>query len=362
MLISNNFNHYNNNYTSVNTRQRVGNFRALAVDTVSFGLSDKDESLENKMKRISGLHNPYSDIIMLSDPEFDKYMKKVKKRPNVESMLNLLHGYKENMFEPELQTYELLSGIAKEINPQESREMDLHDILNELYVGVKINLARKQLNVLSEINDYIENTHGETKQNLTKIFEPVKASISDDSFRINPLTEKVIKTKGIDKFARKNILELMKTFPNSRNSAEVFIVNNANRSHEEIAEAFLTPSRVSIEHIRPQSRGGASSVSNYLLASKRMNSVRSSMPFYQFVAEHPKIPGQIDRYFNDLVKKINQGGLTYMAMALPDISETLRTQSRGAIDIEVVDLSNEEQSNVSKMKEHLEQLLRKFGK
>lgn len=363
MLISNNFNHYNN-YNTVSVSPRISGVRGLATDTVSFGSSDKNK-IENKMKRISGLHDPYSDIVMVSDDEFEKYMKKVEKRPNAESMLNLLHGYEENMFEPERMAYSILSDSLREyksLNPKSANKLDLHDLLSDLYVSSKISLARQQLIVLNDIEESIKNTKGETNKRLTEIFEPVRESIKDDSFRISPLVDRLRNTKGIDKSAKRKILDIMKEFPNSRNSADVFIVNNAHRTHDEIAEAFLTPSRVSIEHIKPESCGGASNISNYLIASKRMNSLRSSTPFNQFVLEHPNVPSQIDRYFRDLVKQINKGGLTYIAMSLPDVTETLRRQSKGLIDIEVDDISVEEKSNAAQLKEQLKELLKKFAK
>lgn len=363
MLISNNFNHINR-YPSVTPRQRVGNHRVLGADTVSFGSSEK-ETIEYSLKRIPGLHDPYSEIVMVSDDEYEKYMRKVAKRPTAQTMLNLLHGYEKNLFTPEKEVCDILSdGLRdyKKSNLKDANKIDLHDLLNKYYLGAKVSLATSQLCVLENIQDIIEDTHGETKKNLTDIFEPVQERIFDDSFRISPLLQKVRSAKGIDKTTKKRILKEMDNFPNSRNSAEVFIVTNAHKTHEEIAEAFITPSRVSIEHIKPQSCSGKSVMSNYLIASKRMNSVRSSMPLDRFIKRNPNIPECMERYFNDFVEKINDGRLAYMAMSLPQVMETIDRESKGLVQLEIAEVSPELTKKSNILKAQLDELIQKFSK
>lgn len=363
MIISSNINRYNISHTSnVSSQNRVRNI-GLQRDCVSF--TSKPCSIENKMKQISGLHDPYSDVVMVTDLEFDKYMRKVTKRPTAQSMLNLLHGYENNLFTPEKEVCEILSeGLKdyKKVDAKRANKIDLHDLLNEYYLGAKVSLARKQLGVLENINDILAESNADTKEKFAPIFESTKETIMDDSFRISPLLSKVRETKGVDRKAKKMILKEMDKFPNSRNSAEVFIVTNAHKTHREIAEAFITPSRVSIEHIRPQTCGGASNASNYLVASKRMNSIRSSMPLDMFVRRNPQVPNCMERYFNDLVKAINKGGLTYLAIALPDVTKTLEKESKGRLQLEIGEISQKETSKVNILKEQLNELIQKFSK
>lgn len=365
MLISNNFNHFNNYNKAVATRPTPTFVKQLSCDTVSFTSSKNGNSLEEKMKTISGLHDPYSEIIMVSDSEFDKYMSKVEKRPTAQSVLNLLNGYKDNLFAPEKEACDILADELnnyKQNDIKSANKIDLHELLNRCYPNAKASLSTNQLAVLNNIKSVISETNGETNEKLTRIFEPVEKSIVDDSFRINPLLQEVRATKGIDKAAKKRVLQGMDKFPNSRNSAAVFIVTNAPRSHEEIAEAFITPSRVSIEHIRPQSCGGKSSLSNYLLASKRMNSIRSSLPLDRFIKRNPNVPNCIEKYFNDLIKKINNGGLSYVAISLPEVAETLKHESKGLVEYEIVELAPEEVEKTNLLKAQLDALIQKFSK
>lgn len=364
MLISNNI---NRNYNIYNTKPSYGvRFSAfgLQADTVSFTAS-KPNSIENRMKSISGLHDPYSEIVMVSDGEYARYMNKVEKRPTAQTVLNLLQNYDENLFGPEKEIRNILAdGLNdyKKIDPKNASKIDLHDLLNKYYLGAKVSLAQKQINVLNNVKEIVSETNGQTKERLTEIFEPVEETIYDDSFRINPLLQKVRSIKGIDKKAKKMVLKEMDNFPNSRNCADVFIVTNSHKSHKEIAEAFITPSRVSIEHIRPQSRGGASNVNNYIVASKRMNSIRSSMPLDKFIRRNPNIPNCMERYFNDIVDKVNQGGLTYMTMSLPNVMKTIEHESNGIVQLELGEITLAETMNAKRLRKQLDDLVEKFCK
>ena len=351
-------NYYQNNY---HTPILKDNKYQLKNDTISF----TSHSLETKLKRISSLHDPYSEITMVSDDEYGNYVRKIQKRPTAQAMVNLLHGYEDNMFYPELTTVSAIKDKLTEIKQNDlkrANKLDLNEILRELYPDAKISIKSKQLNVLKDIENYINSNKGDTKKKLSEIFEPVRETIEDDSFRINPLIKNVRDLKGVDSKTKYTVLELMEEFPNSRNSADVFIINNVNKSHKEIAEAFLTPSRVSIEHIRPQSKNGASSIENYIIASRRMNSLRSSMPLDKFIEKNPQIITYMQKYFDDLINKINRGGLKYMTLTLADTAETLEKESKGYINIDMSKLSLKELKKIEPFKEKLSKLITYFEK
>lgn len=369
MFISNNIINYNsyNNFTP-NKSQNISRFRDVSCsDTVCFTSKENVMTIEDKLKTIPKLHDPYSDIIMISDPEYKVYMNKVAKRPNAITMLNLLSTYKENLFEPEETACDFMRYKLKEYketgkNKKPINKIDFSDLIQDLYPEAKERLVIKQKNKVAEVHEYLSTVQGEQKDKLLNIFSTANESIDNDTFRITPYIADVRALKGVDKNVKKNILDIMQTFPNSRNSVDVFIINNINKTHEEIAEAIITPSRVSIEHIKPQSLNGPSSISNYLVASKRMNSVRSSTPLAQFISIYPEIPSCTQRYFDDIVRKINRGGISYVTPHLVDITNTLRTQSKGLIDIEVIDLSDRELHKNDAFKKKLDEFMKHFGK
>lgn len=80
----------------------------------------------------------------------------------------------------------------------------------------------------------------------------------------------------------------------------------------------LTKDTVSLEHVQPKSKGGKSVLSNYALASKRMNNLRGNKDIREFLTpENLKsyceqfigvIVGDFDgtKYIHDLLKTINR--------------------------------------------------------
>ena len=365
MIISNNIN-YNNNYNFSINKGLTPKFNSIGLKTDTVSFKKNDQPIEMKFKRISGLHDPYSKIVMVSDDDYAKYLRKISKRPNAETMINLLEsGYKENLFEPEATALSMISDYYKDLkkrNINDARNKDLHDICKALYVPSKLNLAKNQLKVVDELNSYISLTKGSTNDILTNIIAPVEDSIRDDSFRISPLIKEVYEAKGLDKTVKKTVLKIMENFPNSRNSADVFIINNAHKSHEDIASAFLDPSRVSIEHIKPQSNSGHSDVCNYLIASKRMNNLKSNIPLSRFIDIHPDIPNNMQKYFDDIISKVNKGGLSYITIALPDLTATIEKESKGKVLIDLDNLSLKEVAKASYMKQKISELISHFQK
>ena len=368
MFISNNIVNYNSyNKFTPNKPQNISRFRDVScTDTVCF-TSNEISSVETRLKSISGLHDPYSNIIMLSAPEYKNYLLKIEKRPNALAMLNLLTSYEKNLFEPEKEACEYMKYKLDEYkkyggNKKPISKLDFNDLLQDIYPEAKENLKNKQKNKVEEIQKYLSKAHGDTKENLTKVFDSANEAIENDTFRLAPLFCKVRELKGVDKEVKKNVLNLMQTFPNSKNSAEVFILNNKDKTHEEIAEALLSPSQSTIEHIKPQRINGPSTITNYLIASKRMNNLRNSESLSQFINLHPEIPSYTQRYFDDIVNKINRGGLKFLTPHLQDITDNLRRQSKGLIDIEITNISKKELRNNDIYKEKLDEFLKLYSK
>lgn len=367
MFISNNINNCTNYMFSPNKSQNIKRLNnVLSCDTVTFTSKD-NLTIENRLKTISGLHDPYSEIVMISDIEYKNYMNKVKKRPNAITMLNLLDSYKDNLFDPESTACDYMRYKLQEykdcgMDKKSLYKLDFSDLIKDLYPESKERLIKQQKDKVQEVQEYLSTVQGDSKEKLSKIFETANDEIDNDTFRITPYVANVREIKGVDKNVKKNVLDIMLTFPNSRNSVDVFIINNINKTHEEVAEALITPSRVSIEHIKPQSKGGPSTISNYLVASKRMNSVRSSIPLSQFIAIYPNVPNCTQKYFNDIVRKINRGGISYITPHLVDITNRLRKESKGLIDIEIIDLSEYELHKNDNFKEKLDELIKHLGK
>ena len=63
---------------------------------------------------------------------------------------------------------------------------------------------------------------------------------------------------------------------------------------------MLRPSVATIEHIKPDSKGGLNAIGNFLLASAGANNLRSNMPLTDFIMMFPKIPKYCQNYIEQI--------------------------------------------------------------
>ena len=163
-----------------------------------------------------------------------------------------------------------------------------------------------------------------------------------------------------NKSAVDNIIKLSHNFPNTATHPDAFIVKYADKSHEEIAELLISPAQISIEHIKPSSEHGESKGSNYLAASRRMNNYRSSTPLDEMIERYPDIPRQTQRYMDDLIAKINRGGLADIGMTLADVKESLYKESKGRIDVDLSKMNPEITQKAESFKSKVGKLIEHF--
>ena len=317
--------------------------RSPKTDTVSFSAKVNQrnaKTIENIYRNLEGIHDPYSDVIMISEKKFNLLREKIQKRPNAESMVKLLSAYTEHMFPPEAHMFDAIAEHTKQAikeNPKKAKTMDFHDILQEMLPGAKARIKPEQLSVVVEMEEIASRMSEKSQKKLKPLFETTKQKINDDTFRIQSTIESLEAMS--EKIPEKNLFnELIATsskLPSSATSPNVFILKNANNSHEEIAEWLISPAHLSVEHIKAKSKGGGSVPANYIGASRRMNNLRKSLGIPELIRRFPKIPHQTQRYANDIIHKVNRGGLPEIAYSLPDVKETLHRESKGLIDINI---------------------------
>jgi endonuclease I len=73
----------------------------------------------------------------------------------------------------------------------------------------------------------------------------------------------------------------------------------------------LTNENVSLEHIQARSRGGASSIHNYALATKKTNNARGNIPFKKYIKDNPRFNKTIDRYLGQFDDELIIAGVKY---------------------------------------------------
>ncbi len=328
--------------------------------------TNKKESkkIEETLKNIDGLHDPYSDVIMISQKKFKHFQNKAHKRTNAESMNNLMNGYTEHMFPSEQAVFALLKDATRKAKKEGSVfNLTYTDILQENLPAAKTRLINDQFNVTVSIREYSrKHLSKEDQKCVDKYLNKIDDEICDDEFRIKSSIKLLanLYDEIDDKSAVDNIIKLSHNFPNTATHPDAFIVKYADKSHEEIAELLISPAQISIEHIKPSSVHGESKGANYLAASRRMNNYRSSTPLDEMIERYPKIPQQTQRYMDDLITKINRGGLSDIALTLADVKESLAEQSKGKIIVDISKMNPEISERVKSFKTKMDKLVEHF--
>ncbi len=319
--------------------------------------------VEDQLRNLDGVHDPYSDVILLGKHKFKNLQEKVKKRTNTESMIKLLSGYTEHMFpDGELKVFELLKYEAKH-HPKSAKHNTFHDILIEHLPESKIRLVNNQLDVIDYMRDFTRKNFDKNDQKkIAKRLNKLETDIIDDDFRIKPSKTYLAELyKEIpDRKKVKSLIKITNDFPNGATSIDAFIVKNANKTQEEIAEALVSPSQISVEHYKPESTGGEDKATNMIAASKRMNNLRGSMDYDDFIEMFPDIPRQTQRYTDDIIKKINRGGIPDIAMTLPEVKSGLYKESHGKIDIDISQMNPQVVTKINSFKTKVNTLIECF--
>ena len=132
-----------------------------------------------------------------------------------------------------------------------------------------------------------------------------------------------------DEALRKEIDKIVARLPNSRNSVNSFITKHEMAASDAIGYDMLRPSIVTIEHMKPKSKGGPNEIFNYSLACERDNNIRSNGDMKEFIAPFP-IQNQRN-YFKEIFAEVKKGNISRSdAIRMVD---TFCSQSGRQIDI-----------------------------
>ena len=324
------------------------------------------KTIEEIYTSIDGLHDPYSEVIMISKKGFKLFKEKAKRSYNSDSMLKLLNNYQQHLFEPEKQMLEIFTQKTREAkmaDPKEAKHLNFQMILQEMLPQAKKQLKPEQRQVLEDMKKVSMEMSENSRKVLEPLFKKTSEQIENDTFRIQPTIKEFesLRKQIPENKLFNNLIETSAHFPSSATSATAFIVKHANESHEEIAIAMIKPSLISIEHIQPKSKRGASSAENYIAASTRMNNLRKSLSLPKLIRRYPKIPEYTQMYFDGLINKVNRGGVRKIGVTLPDVKETLFEESKHFIDVNIDALSPQIVKQNNSIKSKLDELLDFFS-
>lgn len=322
--------------------------------------------IEDTLKNIEGLHDPYSNIIMMGVNRFKAIMKNMENKHDAASSVKYLKRFKKNMFHTESSILDILEKNEHKVYKDASGKQiptNFHTILTSLVPTAKARLINKQMDVIENIRNISKEKLSKTSQkDVESYLTIIEKDIMHDRFRIKQsrgllerLYDEVPDKKVVDE-----IMKATRDFPNSATSTDAFIVKNAGKTHHKIAEALLSPSTITVEHIKPVSKGGEDKGTNYLAASKRMNNYRQNTSMVEFIQMFPNIPQYTQRYMNDIIGKANRGGIPDIAGTIIGVKNSLNKESKGKINVDISNLSPEIVDKINGLQAKINNLISNF--
>lgn len=112
---------------------------------------------------------------------------------------------------------------------------------------------------------------------------------------------------------------------------------------KETARRLVQPSLGTMEHLRPESRGGHSVEANYFTDCYQCNQERGTLPIDAWVRKNPKMPGNIKRHFDHLIALTNAKKVVYDGDYFHSVAKTLETESNGLVKIDTSKLKTYEE-------------------
>lgn len=288
------------------------------------------------LKRLKNIKCPYCGVEIMPRNEFKKALKELKPCKNIKEITKVLRRYSKYMHKTEKEIYRAFLKYAK-INP----EGTLNDCLASLYDEAIIRLKLEEFGVLDDVDKISLNLK---PQNALKVHK-----------KTTTCRQIILQNQEGEKFKRKTLLSSLydipieenekETFekllyrasylPTSSDSFNAFVVKYKDRSQEEIAKRIIMPSIASIEHIKPDSLGGANEMSNFILASGGANSARSSIPLDKFIERYPSIVKRCQVYIDQIIDAIHQGRLKHQYSYPYNVKDVLFEESNGIINLDL---------------------------
>ena len=244
----------------------------------------------------------YTDSLLLSPQELHTIYKKLQKRPNIQSAINLLCVYEKYMLGVESGIY----GIFSEA-PHKGK-YNFQDILNQLRLEAIIGLKSKQDEILESITPEINMLSKPLKKEVLAIRDEAYEKMYDDTFyRRRPLAEIKSIKGGEETPILIDIYRKLYKLPNSSRNIDAFIVKYAKEDHQAIARRLVSTAGATIEHTIPKARGGQDDLENFLLVSARFNNERDTMSLGEFIMLNDDIPikDNLQKYVDKAIRQIN---------------------------------------------------------
>jgi len=212
-------------------------------------------------------------------------------------------------------TEKIVVNAIKKVSRQHP-ERNIQELLNVLMSEAQERLIADQKAVIELTRELSAGLTGETKKRTERDFEFIDGILSNTFGGIIFKRKTLIngfrtlldnETNRHNKSILKKMVTTLPKLPTSGNSPDAFIVKYHRRNSREIAERLLEPYLASGEHVLPESCGGPSHFSNYLVIHKRCNEKRGCIDFKAYLRKNRQMIDLIHRHISAVDSKIKKG-------------------------------------------------------
>lgn len=299
---------------------------------VTFGGKNIKSDMVFLLRQADRLRCAYSGKPMLMREDAEICYKKLSKRQNAQSAINLLQHLQCYMHDVESKVFDLIK------EEPYKKKINFQDILQNYYDSSLEQLEEKQFRILNRANRIIKTLSEPVKEQVLAAREDAMSNLGDTRLARCCLQKlKNIKAKGKDLAGVINIFHIWYALPCPSKDIDAFIVKYAKQSHEAIAKRLISSSVATVEHVRPSTRNGVDGLSNYVLVSAQYNHSRSSMPLWEYIMLNPEldIGANLQKYIDDVILLVNDKKSSFSKRGwYPEkIRQTLLDETQGVVDL-----------------------------
>ena len=260
-----------------------------------------------KIKHAFGIECPCCGNVMLTKKQSNAFAKRIENATGFDLQRELTKYY-GNFRQNEREIADILIERSKS-NP----DADLSELV-ELEAQNRLQyLETAQIGIIGEMHTMADELSEDKKNEVQGILSSEQDLIenSDDFkyFKRKAFIQRIDRARQTakrktDAKIMEEMLKKAERMPDSGSSKDAFFVKYARRKNEDIARRLVSPSIATTEHVKPQSKNGKNSTSNYIPLCAKCNSERGNMPYNDWFKIHPEMPSNLQKFVNTIYEMI----------------------------------------------------------
>ncbi len=270
----------------------------------------------------------------------------VKKNKTDKNLINHVYKYNESMDGVELS---VLNFYRHNIN---NSKLQTIKAVTEQQFPISYNKLKSQyLKVINKLRTLSANIHNEKLQKRYNAIldcweEDLLKNMYKDAINMKkyPMILQKMKYGNKNDNVKELVNKTLNTLPSATDDFDAFIVKHKDATKKQFINNLISPFIVTIEHIRAKQNGGhASSLANCILVRSKENCQKSNTPLDITLAQHPEWIQHIQEYYQNVVDKVNNGGLKNYRWYPFEIKKTLENESHNRLHLDTTRLKISEE-------------------